>query len=193
MLSELIEKLRREHGNFTRLLDQVDEWIQRFDAGEAVEYELLHDIMYYMTHYPDQYHHPLEDLLFAELARHHEEFRAPMTDLAEQHIRIAQCGKTLIEDLEAILGSAVVSREMVVRDASEYSTLMRRHMEHEEETFLPMLERYANDIDWARVLADMEDLVDPIFGEVVEQRYQTVHRQLAKDIDCGCDVESKSR
>lgn len=191
MLSELIEKLRREHGNFMRLLDRVDEWTQCFDSGEEVDYELLHDVMYYMTHYPDRYHHPLEDLLFEELARHHGEFRDPMTELAEQHTRIAQSGKALVEDLDAILGGAVVSRAVVVQDASEYSTLMRRHMEHEEQILLPVLERYASEIDWTPVLANIDDLVDPIFGEVVEQRYQAVHRQIANDVDCGCDVEIK--
>ena len=42
--------------------------LDRFSRGQAPDYELMLDIMFYMTHYPDAVHHPKEDLAFAKIA-----------------------------------------------------------------------------------------------------------------------------
>ena len=38
---------------------------------ENADFELMHDIMLYMTHYPDRTHHPMEDLVFQKLTSLH--------------------------------------------------------------------------------------------------------------------------
>ena len=39
------------------------------ENGDESDYQLMKDIMHYMRHYPDLFHHPREDVLFGELVR----------------------------------------------------------------------------------------------------------------------------
>lgn len=192
-MSKPIERWEREHGNFVRLLDLIDDWSERFRAGEPVEYELLREVMYYMTHYPDRYHHPLEDAVFDYLAGRHREFLAPVAELGKQHREIGELGKALVEDLDAIVGGAVVSRAAVVGDAENYSALMRTHMKLEETMLFPAIAEHCTDADWEAALSRVGDGADPMFGDAVEQRYETVLREIANQVGCDCEAETPKR
>jgi hemerythrin-like domain-containing protein len=43
-----------------------------FHHGEQPDCDLMLDIFYYMTHYPDRFHHPKEDFAFARVMRPQE-------------------------------------------------------------------------------------------------------------------------
>ena len=49
------------------MLDLLERETDRIRDGEKPDYELIHDIMRYMTVYSDAVHHPKEDRLYAEL------------------------------------------------------------------------------------------------------------------------------
>jgi len=182
-----LERWHAEHHNFSRLLDLVDAWTKRFRAGEDVDYELLRDVMYYMTHYPDRFHHPLEDVVFAELARRDVSLRAPVAELAAQHERIAVDGKALVDDLDAIVGGAVLAREAVAADAERYATHMRRHMASEEEKLMPAVARQFSEADWEAARQQLGGVdADPLFGEAVEQRYAGLQQEIARQVGCDC-------
>lgn len=182
-----LERWRAEHHNFGRLLDLVDDWTQRFRAGESVDYELLRDIMYYMTHYPDRFHHPMEDAVFAEMAQRDAALRPAVEELAGQHERIARSGKALVDDLEAIVGGAVIAREAVANDAQEYASFMRLHMALEERALMPAVEQGFSPADWERIRARVGDHgSDPLFGAAVEQRYAGVQQVIAQQVGCDC-------
>jgi hemerythrin-like domain-containing protein len=63
-MTDTIAVWRAEHLNFAKLLDILEEQLQRFHTGDEPNYELMLDIMFYMTHYSDLLHHPREDLAF---------------------------------------------------------------------------------------------------------------------------------
>ncbi len=56
-----------EHVNFAKLLNILDGQLMLFHGGRSPDYELMLNIMFYMTHYSDVLHHPKEDLVFAKI------------------------------------------------------------------------------------------------------------------------------
>lgn len=66
-MTDSIARLREEHIKFNGLLDLLERQLELFHRGDAPNYQLMLDIMYYMTHYPDVFHHPKEDLAFAKV------------------------------------------------------------------------------------------------------------------------------
>ena len=56
-----------DHVNFGRLLSMLESELDLVHEGGSPDYEMMLDIMYYMTHYSDAVHHPKEDLLFARI------------------------------------------------------------------------------------------------------------------------------
>jgi hemerythrin-like domain-containing protein len=59
--------LHAEHANFDMLLELLEGQLDLFHDGKSPDYALMLDIMFYMTHYPDAFHHPREDLAFARI------------------------------------------------------------------------------------------------------------------------------
>ena len=56
-----------DHVNFGRLLNLLEGQLQLLHDDGSPDYELMLDIMYYMTHYSDLLHHPKEDIVFARI------------------------------------------------------------------------------------------------------------------------------
>jgi hemerythrin-like domain-containing protein len=185
-MNDRIATWQAEHANFSRLLDLVDAQIALFHRGERPDYELMLDVMHYMTHYPDRFHHPREDLACQVLAERDAGFRDAVGDLAHQHVRIADTGTRLVKDLDAIVDGAFMPRAAVESDAEAYTRTLRQHMRREEEVIFPALDRTLAAADWARVGARIHPGADPVFGESVDGRYAALHKRIAEQVGCGC-------
>ena len=82
-----IARLRDEHVNFRRLLELLEEQLDLFHQAESPDYELISNILYYMIHYPDLFHHPKEDVIFSRLMKHNSSVTPAVQELARQHGR----------------------------------------------------------------------------------------------------------
>ena len=68
-MPQVIEALERDHANIEKVLVLLESEILAIEVGKTPDYPLLQDIMCYMTQYPDRFHHPKEDLVFAQLLK----------------------------------------------------------------------------------------------------------------------------
>lgn len=184
-----VDKLQKAHAEFAQLLDLLEAQIGLFHRGEQPDYDLVLDIFYYMTHYPDRFHHPKEDLAFARLAKRVPDIEAKVEKLARLHRLIAQSGSRFLEKLDAALAGAMLSRESVEIPALEYIALYRDHMKLEERELFPIARIRLDDGDWANVNAALGADEDPLFGRTVDDRYHVIHRQIARMANCGCEVD----
>lgn len=185
-----IAKWKAEHVNFVRLLDLIDTQIALFHDGERPDYELMLDVMHYMTHYPDLYHHPREDLAFEAVFAREPAHRAIADELAAQHARIADAGTRLVRALGAIIDGVILPRATVEADAAEYSRFMRKHMQYEEAAIFPTADRVLDTKDWLMIDSKIHFITDPVFGDSVANRYMSLHRQIAQHAGCGCSTVS---
>ncbi|OOG28695.1 hypothetical protein B1C78_00930 [Thioalkalivibrio denitrificans] len=185
-MNDRILQWQTEHANFTRLLDLVDAQTALIEHGEQPDYELMLDVMYYMTHYPDRYHHPHEDIACQVLLERDADVQAWVDDLAAQHRHIAASGEQLVRDLNAIVDGALVSRSAVEADAQAYTRTLREHMAREEERIFPALERTLSAEDWEQVDGRIDRIPDPVFGGDVDPRYSGLQQRIAEQVGCEC-------
>ena len=169
-----------DHVNFAKLLNLVEVELARFHDGGSPQYDLMLDIMYYMTHYPDVVHHPKEDLVFARIKERDETAAARIDELTHQHGRLKRLGERLLHDLDDIVNGTITSRERVEADARDYVASFRAHMRTEEQDVLPLAARLLHDRDWAAIGAAVRHIEDPLFGSSAEQRYAALSRQIAR-------------
>jgi hemerythrin-like domain-containing protein len=170
-----------EHVNFATLLDLFEAEVDRFSHGQAPDYELMLDVMFYMTHYPDALHHPKEDLAFAKIAERHPGVRPVVETLAEQHAFLKREGDALVIALDDIVNGGITSRHHVETPARAYIAAFRRHVDTEEAQILPLAAALIDHDDWRAIDSAMINLDDPLLGKTQDERYAALRRRIARE------------
>lgn len=178
-MSDVFNHWSRDHKNFAYLLDLLEEQIECFVEDQTPNYDLMLDILYYMTHYPDLFHHPKEDLASARIMERDASAAAVFDELARQHVVLRDSGAELLAMLEGILEDAMLKRENVVQSARTYVAYFRAHMEKEESEVVPLMQALLDKDDWAAIEKAAPFQQDPLFGSgALEKRYEVLHRQI---------------
>lgn len=177
-MNDTLAAWHTEHVNFARLLDLLDAQLDLFHDGETPHYELMLDIMFYMTHYPDALHHPKEDLAFARIREREQGAAATVDELERQHAELHRLGEELVARLGDIVNGSIASRASVETPARTYVKVFRHHMDIEEEKILPLAARLLRDSDWSSINTAVKHIEDPLFGRNAERRYAAIVEHL---------------
>ena len=180
-MSDSIALWHAEHTNFATLLDLLEGELDLFHKGGSPDYELMLDIMFYMTHYPDVLHHPKEDLAFARIMEREVNARPVVDELTEQHAHLKEFGSALVHSLDDIVNGSITAREHVEVPGRAYVAEFRNHMQREETAILPLAATLLHDRDWAAIDAAIRHIDDPLFGKNGEERYAALRRQIARE------------
>ena len=184
-MSNQIRKWKAEHAEFVRLLSILQSQIGLFHEEAEANYELMLDILYYLTQFPDRFHHPREDIAFGKLAERDPSTQIRVRELAGEHRVIASAGKTLVEQLDAIMAGAILERESVTVNAATYVAYYRQHMAGEEADLFPRVAGVLSVEDWKAVDDAITAEADPLFGGDVGQRFQQLHRQIMLAVEAN--------
>ena len=117
-MAEPIAAWHADHVNFARLLDLLESQLAAFHAGEQPDYVLMRDIIYYLRHYPDRFHHPREDVAFARLVERDPALELQLARRLQEHRVIAAAGEKLLEVLEGAAEGALIERHALEADAA---------------------------------------------------------------------------
>ena len=170
-LADILNDLRDDHRNMAILLDLLERNTVRIQAGEKPDYELIHDIMRYLTTYSDAVHHPKEDVLYAALERQRPDQVAGLENVGPEHRELAALGEALRNDIEAIESGAAVTRRQVVDDATDYIEHLRRHMAWEETDLFQRADAMIEADEAMFVDLAQLNYLDPVFGPEREHTF----------------------
>lgn len=168
-----------EHVRFSRLLDILETQVAVFHAGDQPNYDLMREIIYYLRHFADRFHHRREDAAFARLVERDPAMRVPVNRLLQEHHVIAVAGEELLNHLNEIDADVLIERATVEAAAATFLVYYRHHLATEEAEVLPRAEKLLTPHDWAAVAAAVPAGPDPLFGDDVEARYRELRRQIA--------------
>ena len=141
-------------------------------TGGDPDFELIGQIMHYMTVYPDAVHHPKEDVVYTELQEQRPDLADGLDDVREDHIQIAVLGNTLRDDVEAIVAGAAVRREQFVLDALKYVERLRKHMYWEERDLFIRIDTMLGTESHAVEVGNLLRIKDPVFAPDVESGFR---------------------
>jgi hemerythrin-like domain-containing protein len=180
-MSAIMEQLKADHGNISRLLATLEEQMGVVHDEENADFELMHDIMMYMTHYPDHTHHPMEDLVFQKLTRHDNGAEAMVAQLAREHVGLAEKGQHFREMLRHVVDGSMVERNVLEETGRDYVAFLRSHMEIEDSDAFPRAERALSSEDWEDVASSIEARVDPVFGPIVADEFRSLFDYIQRE------------
>lgn len=178
-----IKMWQDEHARFSRLLDFLDEQMMAFHEGGHPNYELMRDIVHYLKHYADRFHHPREDIAFALLIERDPGLAPVIKRLMHEHRVINIAGDTLYKYLDDILEDTVIRRDAVETAAATYLVYYRAHIETEDHQVLPVAGKLLKQSDWEKIAAAVPPRADPLFGGDVGARYRDLYTQIARETE----------
>ena len=167
-----------DHVDYSRLLDVLEEQVAAFHAGKTPDYGLMRDVVSYLRHFPDRFHHPREDAAFARLLELDPNLQLPINRLLQEHCVIAIAGEELLNRLNEVVAEALVERTGLEAAAAVFLTYYRHHMATEEREILPRLAKMFTRDDWRIVANAVPSATDPLFGGGFEERYRKLHKQI---------------
>jgi hemerythrin-like domain-containing protein len=179
-MAEPLAVWHAEHLNFARLLDLLEMQVAAFHRAGHPNYELMSNIIYYLRSFGDRFHHPREDAAFARLVERDSSTRLVVNRLLQEHRVIVTAGDELFHRLNEVVGDAMTPRATLEAAAATYLVYYRHHIAAEERDIMPRAAQLLTKADWAEVAGSVAP--DPLFGDVVEARFQELRSQIANDV-----------
>jgi len=174
----VIDILRQEHRNIEKLLLVLERELDVFARGERPDYEVIHAVIAYFQVYPDVYHHPLEDRVFEKLKVRDSAAAARIGDLGADHRRAGERLRKVALAVESVLADRELLRQTVNDIIRDFIEQERRHMATEERVFFPAAISALEPADWAEIASSLKDQSDPLFNEVVENKFEVVRKHI---------------
>ena len=175
-MSQVIAALQRDHANIAKLLEILESEILAIEVGKTPDYPLMQDIMRYVAQHSDRFHHPKEDLIFAQLLKHDPGIRADIGDLIEEHIVIGLAGQEFAGLLRKSGVDSVNVREQLGTSGFDYIRALREHMLREEKKLFPLAMKVLTEKEWQVIDAAANAIDDPLFDEMNADDYQRLYR-----------------
>ena len=189
ILPDIIATLNSEHRYLHALLDILEQQGERLRPGKIPDYQLLLDVVEYLAHYPDEYHHPREDLLFASLSRKDAGFLKYEKRLDREHQTIKTYNEQLFHELRDVVSGRRVERHKLRQSLQRYVQGYREHMHFESREIFPRADGSLGKRELERIRARTRYIDDPIFGRNVQNRFSRLARQLGSRMSgLGVDV-----
>lgn len=178
-MAEIIDMLRAEHRNIAKLLAILERQVDRMEAGERPDFDLVETIVDYFLDFPEAAHHPKEDIVYAAVEAGDPDAAIAAMDLDKDHEEVTAQLKQFAHAVENVLMEATVPRETFILAARAFIDEQRRHMRMEEEEFFPAALKALSEDDWAQIRDKLPSEKDALFGGEVAQRYQDLSEQIA--------------
>lgn len=175
---DIIRALGEEHRYQLRLLRMMEKEVAALNLRQQPDYEVMHGVMRYMTQYPDRFHHPKEDLVFAKVVQRDPSAKAEVNALLEAHTTIIAQGSELLELVDRCRADPGKADTHALRkSAHAYIGSLRRHMDIEMLRVFPRAQQVLRPADWAEVDARMKPILDPVFGDTSSASFQTLREK----------------
>lgn len=177
-MPKVIRELRKEHGNVKRLLDVLADCLSDMGKGLSPDYVLILDVMHYMTHYPDLFHHPREDLVFERMMLRDAQAQSPLKRLLAEHKELGEKGIKLMQTLRSVINGFELTHDTLELQLEDYMSVVREHMNTEEQEVFPLAAELLTEEDWAQIEAEMTAREDPLFGRTLKREYRNLYRHV---------------
>lgn len=178
-MSLVIDALLREHKTMNRLLQILEEQVDRVERADEPDYELIKEIIDYFVTYPDLCHHPRENLVLAKLKDRAPEAAAEVGALDDEHTRLSGELHGFAHAVANALLEVEIPRETLASLARDFIADERRHMKAEEERFFPAALRHLTEDDWREIIARSGRLKDPLSPGEAGIRFAELRQMMA--------------
>lgn len=179
-MSNIIQILLEEHRNIDKLLLVLEHELEVFDRSEEPDYEILRAVIDYFQDYPEDCHHPKEDMVFEKLKMRDPAAADRIGDAQAEHEIETERLHKLVAAVEGILAGREFLRQTFHDAVYGFIKHQRQHMDKEERLLFPAAVQRLRPEDWAAIDARLDDRKDPLFNGAVETKFQALQRTILR-------------
>jgi hemerythrin-like domain-containing protein len=179
-MSGIIEILLEEHRNIKKLLLVLEQELEVFDYSDQPDYEILRAIIEYFQDYPESYHHPKEDMVFEKLKARDPAVAQRIGELEAEHQIETNRLREFSQAVEDILAGREFLRQSFHNVVHDFIEHQRQHMDKEERLLFPAAIKVLRPEDWAEIDDRMKIRKDPLFDEVIENKFRALQHTILR-------------
>jgi len=172
--------LQFEHRNMTSLLGVVQQQVTQMKRGAPANFDVLASALAYLSAYPDQCHHPKEDVVYRRLLDRHPDMAPTLKDLVAEHARLAALTRELGRAIDESRQNPEATKQDLAHQLDGFVDFYRQHMAMEEQYFFPAAKKYLSSDDWADVDFAVFDTPDPLFDRDNEARFGELRKEIRR-------------
>jgi hemerythrin-like domain-containing protein/gas vesicle protein len=184
----VIGTLQAEHRYMATLVQQLADQLTALEQGDPVDSHILYEVMHYMTHFPDAFHHPREDMVYQRAGELDADIADSVDTLQRDHDYLAKVGNQTLEAIDNWRNGSARAKD-VLKPGREYISSLYRHMSTEEKLIFPQIEDLLSAEDWREL--EQEELLtpvpDPVFGPKVGREYRKIARKARRSLRRGVE------
>ena len=179
-----IHAILREHRQLSSVVNGMTRFADALDSGAHTPGPMvLRAMLYYIREYPEQVHHPKEDMyLFAPLRSHTNGVDDVIDQLEAQHMQ----GEARVRDLERALTHYEVSGDSAIpvlrKSIDEYAGFYANHRKLEEEVILPAALRCFTTAEWIELDNAFAAHRDPFAGSELEENLDHLYSMIVNTL-----------
>jgi len=179
-MSDVIAILQLEHRKTESLLGFIQQQATNISRTAPVNYRVLEIAFEYLSGYPDQCHHPKEDVLYGKLIRRFPELVQSLKNLVEEHTQLAGMTRNLRRVIGESQHDPSGSQQELAEQLSAYVDFYRDHMRMEEQHFLPLAKNRLSRDDLDEVDFTLFDKPDPLFSRDAERKFAELGDEITR-------------
>lgn len=184
----LMDALRAEHRHMAQVMKLFAEQLDAIENGELVDTHVVYEIMDYMVRWPDRFHHPREDMIYARVAELDGGAADEVDTLQRDHDQTARRGKRVLQEISR-WREGELSGAVVIRSGRDYIDHIHEHMNVEEKLVFPHIEAVLTLQDWRELAEDdqLQGVADSILGPQIQREFRNMTRKLRRSLRRGVE------
>jgi hemerythrin-like domain-containing protein len=179
-MPKIIDILLEEHQNIEKLLLVLEHELEIFDRSGRPDYEILETIIQYFQDYPENCHHPKEELIFEKLKLRDPAAARHFGDVEAEHAVETRRLRSFARAVQYILADQEFLRETFHLAVHDFIEHQREHLKKEERLLFPAALKALRPEDWAEIDARLDDRKDPLFDSVVEEKFHNLQKTILR-------------
>lgn len=180
---QILQTLHNEHRYMARIFEAFKEQMALLAEGRPADYNLMYDVMHYISHFPENVHHPREEIVFRKLMEREPGMKEMIEKIFIEHETQVQKGRNVLKLLTEIRREETDElREQLRVRCEDYLAFHARHSSLEEGKVLPRVAEVLTAEDWVSVARDMIPAQNPL-DNIRGGRYKSLNRYITGQLE----------
>ncbi len=179
---EPIRRLMNEHRVIEHAIDVLDKIVSLIEEGKGVDTTDIKSIIDFIQTFADRCHHGKEEgILFPKMVEKGVPREGgPIGVMLEEHETGRDAVRRMLRAVELMEQGRVEAKEDFVRAALDYITLLRNHIDKEDNVLFPIAKNLFSSEEIENMMSEFNRVEKEDIGEGVHEKYEELIHSLLK-------------